>query len=200
MHGTMHVVRCLKCAWRAKRSDFQSVLQKLNPDYLKDFLPTAIAPDGDVDLPDSKIKDFRPPTCPECSHEIVLPDVIFFGDNLPVARRLSIDEKIDSAEGLLILGSTISVQSAFRIVKRMYDRKRFIGIVSIGSTNIDHLASLRISQSTCSAVLREMDELFKSNLSYEALMDEFWLRPRSESRYIQEQARIPTNIQITDQK
>lgn len=161
MHGSMTTVRCLNCSWKGHRQEFQSILEKLNADYLRDVEPTAIAPDGDVDLPESKYADFQLPSCPECQHDVVLPDVIFFGDNMPESRRLSIDEKVDVAEGLLILGSTISVQSAFRIVKRMFDRKRFIGIVNIGTTCVDHMATVRVAQSKCSDVLTLLNEFFK---------------------------------------
>ena len=42
-------------------------------------------PDGDVELSDEFQKTFRVPPCPRCGG-VLKPNVVFFGDGLPVSR------------------------------------------------------------------------------------------------------------------
>ena len=51
-----------------------------------------LRPDGDVELTDEFQKTFRVPPCPLCGG-ILKPNVVFFGDGLPVSRAARYAER-----------------------------------------------------------------------------------------------------------
>lgn len=48
LHGTGHLVKCLKCPYKISREELQNELISNNPDMESNF--TMIRPDGDVEL------------------------------------------------------------------------------------------------------------------------------------------------------
>ena len=75
------------------------------------------------------------------------PDVVFFGDSLPKERT---DESLAVAKratGILVVGSSLQVMSAFRLVQQA---KELAGaevfIVTIGETRADALADHKVSK------------------------------------------------------
>ena len=73
------------------------------------------------------------------------PDVIFFGENVPRKRTELARQIVDDCCSLLVLGSSLTVFSAYRIVLQASDAKKSICIVNIGDTRADHLATMKIS-------------------------------------------------------
>ncbi len=61
-------------------------------------------------------------------------------------------QRIDEADSLLVVGSSLTVWSGFRFVKRAADKKIPIAIVNIGPTRGDDLAALKI-EAECGAAL-----------------------------------------------
>ena len=57
LHGCTHWVTCLQCQKKMPRNDLQLILERLNPDF--NIHDSEIAPDGDVLLPDEKVKLFK---------------------------------------------------------------------------------------------------------------------------------------------
>ena len=49
LHGSAHRVRCLSCDFTQPRQELQSVMTRANPEFA-DQAPTALRPDGDVEL------------------------------------------------------------------------------------------------------------------------------------------------------
>jgi NAD-dependent SIR2 family protein deacetylase len=64
---------------------------------------------------------------------------------------------VDDADALLVAGSSLTVWSGFRFVRRAADRGIPIAIVNIGPTRGDELASFKI-EAKCGEVLREIAE------------------------------------------
>lgn len=60
--------------------------------------------------------------------------------------------RVDEADALLVVGSSLAVWSGFRFVKRAAERETPIAIVNIGPTRGDDLATLKIEQN-CGDVL-----------------------------------------------
>lgn len=73
------------------------------------------------------------------------PDVIFFGENLPRKRVELARQIVDDSYSLLVLGSSLSVYSAYRIILQAFDAGKPICIVNIGDTRADHLATIKIN-------------------------------------------------------
>jgi NAD-dependent deacetylase sirtuin 4 len=123
LHGTNWTVKCLSCGgWTSPRSEFQQMLRAANPEYVEAVEKAVevggrsgvIRPDGDVDLPKVSIQSltlklaafvkvqffqdlvdsFTVPKCPRCRDGILMPDVVFFGDNVPKPRVDKVKEEL----------------------------------------------------------------------------------------------------------
>lgn len=142
LHGSGYVVKCLTCDYRIDRHEFQTILNTLNPE-LKNA-PDMIRPDGDVEIPQDYIDNFRIPPCPQCDGNLK-PEIVFFGDNVPKDRINRIAEMIYNGDGLLVLGSSLLVFSGYRMVLQTKDLKLPVAIVNIGETRADNLADIKLS-------------------------------------------------------
>ena len=107
--------------------------------------PVMQRPDGDVELQQSSSsRAFQVPSCPTCSTGILKPDVVFFGDNLPKERQEQSIKIASNASGILVVGSSLAVWSAFRLVKAAKDRGTEVAIINVGETRADSLADVRV--------------------------------------------------------
>lgn len=70
--------------------------------------------------------------------------VVFFGENMPVVVKHQSFEHVDNAKALLVVGSSLQVFSAMRLVTRARERKIPIAIVNLGPTRGDELCDLRL--------------------------------------------------------
>jgi NAD-dependent SIR2 family protein deacetylase len=55
--------------------------------------------------------------------------------------------RVEEADALLVAGSSLTVWSGFRFVKRAYERGLPIAIVNIGPTRGDDLATIKVESS-----------------------------------------------------
>jgi NAD-dependent SIR2 family protein deacetylase len=119
----------------------QERLAALNADWRG--AADAIAPDGDADLEAAALAGFVVADCVACGG-VLKPDVVFFGDN--VARPVLDDawRLFDEAELLLVVGSSLTVWSGYRFVRRAAERGLPVAIVNLGPTRGDALATLRL--------------------------------------------------------
>jgi len=60
--------------------------------------------------------------------------------------------RVDEADALLVVGSSLTVWSGFRFAKRASERRIPIAIVNIGPTRADDLATLKVD-ANCGEVL-----------------------------------------------
>ena len=141
LHGALARVRCLGCGAVESRDTTQERLAALNAGWRAGA--AAVAPDGDADLDAAALAGFVVADCGACGG-ILKPDVVFFGDN--VARPV-LDEAwrlFDEAELLLVLGSSLTVWSGYRCVRRAAERNLPVAIVNLGPTRGDALATVRL--------------------------------------------------------
>jgi NAD-dependent SIR2 family protein deacetylase len=143
LHGALSEVKCLTCGEREQRSVLQARLLEQNPGWLS--AAAALAPDGDADLPLELSRSFRVAACRHCGG-VLKPDVVFFGENVarPVVERGYAD--VEAAEALLVVGSSLTVFSGFRFVKRAASRNKPVAIVNLGASRADPLASVRLEE------------------------------------------------------
>ncbi|CAH1393111.1 unnamed protein product [Nezara viridula] len=142
LHGTAFRVKCLNCGMITDRNVFQDTLKKLNDGILIENCVTN--PDGDVDIDENLEKHFTVPDCYNCGG-IIQPDIVFFGGTIPKERHAYVEKIVDNSDSLLVLGTSLSVFSSYRILLRAHERKKSIAIVNIGSTRGEQFASLKIS-------------------------------------------------------
>ncbi|PLC12576.1 NAD-dependent deacetylase [Kocuria flava] len=144
LHGRYSVVRCLQCATRIPRAVLSDVLDELNPgfyDSLSSPEDIEFAPDADAVI--TETAGFRVPDCPVCGG-ILKPDVVFFGENAPRHRVLRALRMVDAAEALLVVGSSLTVNSGRRFVRHAARAGRPVLIVNHGRTRADGSARVKI--------------------------------------------------------
>ena len=95
------------------------------------------------------------PDCAECGG-ILKPDVVFFGENVPAARvercYAAVDALADVGGALLVVGSSLTVMSGFRFVRRAARAGTPVVIVNRGATRGDELATYKV-EAGCSEFL-----------------------------------------------
>jgi NAD-dependent SIR2 family protein deacetylase len=141
LHGRLDVVVCLGCGMRIERSALQATMADENLQWLAEAVS---APDGDADIADAVIESFAAPRCERCGG-LLKPDVVFFGENVPVDRYAQTREALGGADALLVAGSSLMVYSGFRFVRLAHEAGLPIAILNRGRTGADDLAELKIS-------------------------------------------------------
>ncbi|KAJ8890470.1 hypothetical protein PR048_009979 [Dryococelus australis] len=84
------------------------------------------------------------PNCDKCGG-VLKPDIVFFGENVPMTRVELVKEHVRFCDSVLVLGSSLSVFSGYRIVLQAKELNRPIAIVNIGETRGDKLCSFKLS-------------------------------------------------------
>ncbi|WP_110183110.1 NAD-dependent protein deacetylase [Nocardioides solisilvae] len=145
LHGRIADVVCLDCRATSSRSALQERTEAANPGWAARHADVADNPDGDVELDDTE--GFVVPGCTGCGGRLK-PDVVFFGENVPaprVARCYAAVEALAAAGGaLLVAGSSLTVMSGLRFVKRAARDGVPVVIVNRGATRGDPLATLTV--------------------------------------------------------
>jgi NAD-dependent SIR2 family protein deacetylase len=148
LHGRVSEVVCLSCRSTTPRTSLQRQLADLNRGWLERHAAAASRPDGDVDLDDTA--GFVVPAC-GCGGALK-PDVVFFGENVPADRVMRCYEAVDAladTDGvLLVAGSSLTVMSGLRFVKRAAKIGVPVVIVNRGTTRGDEHASYKVDAGT----------------------------------------------------
>ena len=155
LHGTTHRVVCLSCGAESCRAHMQARLAQLNAGWTpQGGADVALQrPDGDVELAQRAVLDFKVPTCEACGG-ILKPAVVFFGDSVPPKVSATAKHWAESADALLVIGSSLSTWSSHRLATIVANRKKPIALVNIGPTRADGQASLKIDSALASEVLQ----------------------------------------------
>ena len=114
-----------------------------NPDLDRDEV-AASNPDGDAELAEAQVARFRLVGCECCGADLLKPDVVFFGENVPRSRVQRCFELVDGSASLLVLGSSLMVMSGLRFVHRAQQARIPVAIVNRGATRADPLADIKI--------------------------------------------------------
>ena len=79
--------------------------------------PAALRPDGDIELQNEEY--YRGMVIPPCDHcgGVLKPQVVFFGANVRREDNARVDAALADADAVLVVGTSLTVWSAFRIVK-----------------------------------------------------------------------------------
>lgn len=104
---------------------------------------------------------FQSPVCPDCQGPLK-PDIVFFGDNVPKARVNLVRGQLTSSDGLLVLGSSLTVFSSYRIILQAKEEQKKIAILNIGPTRADNMVDVKISTKcgdiipmVCNSIVKE---------------------------------------------
>ena len=156
LHGRIADVVCLDCGEITARDAQQERLAALNPGFAERHAAAGVRPDGDVDL--AETAGFVVPGCGGCGG-VLKPDVVFFGENVPperVARCYQAVDALADRDGVLMAaGSSLTVMSGLRFVRRAALAGTPIVILNRGATRGDDLATYRVDTG-CSEFLAEL--------------------------------------------
>jgi NAD-dependent SIR2 family protein deacetylase len=142
LHGSLDRVRCLSCRSLTPRRELARRLEEANPGF--DPVAAGINPDGDADLTDDQVGDFRVVPCTDCGG-ILKPDVVFFGEGVPPLRVEQCRALVREASSLLILGSSLTVMSGLRFVRQAAEADKPVLIVNLAPTRGDRHALTRVA-------------------------------------------------------
>ena len=153
LHGRIEDVVCLGCRATSPRRALHDRLSGLNPGFAESHVVAESRPDGDAELDDTA--GFVVPGCETCGG-ILKPDVVFFGENVPAPRvqrcYAAVDALADQDGALLVAGSSLTVMSGFRFVRRAAKAGTPVVIVNRGATRGDDLATYKL-EAGCSEFL-----------------------------------------------
>lgn len=154
LHGALDQVVCLTCSGRIDRDEVQQYLMQNNP--FLEALTAKPLPDGDTQLEQADFSAVSIPQCNNCGG-ILKPDVVFYGDGVPVERVQSCFEAFDQADALLVVGSSLMVFSGYRFARYAHEKSLPIAAINLGVTRADALLSLKV-EADCGEVLGNLLE------------------------------------------
>jgi NAD-dependent SIR2 family protein deacetylase len=146
LHGTLDRVVCLECRGTSSRWDLEARLHAANADWRGQYLGAdtgATKPDGDYDLDDDSVADFVVVDCATCSGTLK-PDVVFFGENVQPDKVAHCYELVEASDLVLVLGSSLTVASGFRFVRRATKVNVPVAIINQGTTRGDPYAQRKL--------------------------------------------------------
>jgi len=144
LHGTMRRVFCTHCGQVFDRRDLAARVEADNP-WITVPENVALGPDGDV-LPASS-EGFIVPDCSVCAG-MLKPDVVFFGEFVPLEKFREAEQLLRTSDALLVVGSSLVVNSGVRLVERARRRRLPVVIINRGPTRADGTATVKIDAGT----------------------------------------------------
>lgn len=145
LHGSLAKVVCLGCGEHSRREELQSRLELQNKDFLgNEFRMLA---DGDATITNSIASEheFEIAACLNCGG-VLKPDVVFYGENVPVPRVEHCMNELEHAAMLLCIGTSLAVFSGYRFCRAANQANKPIALINQGSTRADDLASMKVNE------------------------------------------------------
>ena len=152
LHGRGDLLRCMQCGKKHDRNEFHKELEIKNSIWLAEAKEgydesTEMRPDGDAVVKEVDYNHVHVPNCPHCKTGFYKPDVVFFGDTVPKHRVALCQSAVEAADGILVVGTSLAVHSAFRHVRAAVSTGIPVAILNVGETRaeaegLDHLLKI----------------------------------------------------------
>jgi NAD-dependent SIR2 family protein deacetylase len=155
IHGSMDRALCLTCGQVFARADLAATIDGLNP-WIDEPGSVQLQPDGDVEITD--VERFVVPGCSVCGG-VLKPDVVFFGEFVPTEKFTESVSIVADADALLVVGSSLTVNSGVRLVDHAARRKHPVVIVNRGATRSDRRAAVKIEGGTTETLVALAERL-----------------------------------------
>ncbi|MEH0147857.1 Sir2 family NAD-dependent protein deacetylase [Corynebacterium sp. Q4381] len=139
LHGDMEQVVCLDCGALHERSLIDAAFHHANPTFFGNVNKRGLTvnPDGDVELDDADVERFRMIGCPVCGSERLKPNVVYFGENVPKARRVLADGWLDESTSVIAVGTSLAVMSGYKFVLDARRQGKPIAVINGGPGRAD---------------------------------------------------------------
>lgn len=141
LHGGGGTMRCLQCGERWTRAETLSWFDTLNPGYAERNADAEIAPDGDALV--GEVESVRVPLCPGCGG-MLRPDVVYFGETVPVPVFEAAASLVERSTALLIAGSSLAVNTGMRLVHKTERQGNPLAVINRGPTAVDRRPALAV--------------------------------------------------------
>jgi NAD-dependent SIR2 family protein deacetylase len=131
LHGENSSVHCIECRYTEPRVETQLRLEwenrhvRLPADETGDAVEVVV------------------PLCPQCGG-LVKPAVVFFGESVPQEKAQKAFEAVDECDALLVVGSSLTVWSGYRLARAARQAGKPLYILNIGPTRADAEATLKV--------------------------------------------------------
>ena len=155
LHGTMDKVRCLTCGQTFARADVATRIAAANP-WLEAISADELNPDGDASP--AAFDDFVTPDCTVCGGTLK-PDIVFFGEFIPVEKFSEASALVKKADALIVAGSSLVVNSGIRLIEQARRRRIPLVVINRGVTKGDTQAAVKIDAGTSEVFLSLQERL-----------------------------------------
>jgi NAD-dependent SIR2 family protein deacetylase len=105
------------------------------------------------------------PDCTVCGG-VLKPDVVFFGEFVPAEKFREAVSVVAEADALLVVGSSLTVNSGVRLLDHATRRKHPVVIVNRGATRSDRRAAVKLDAGTTETLVE-----LAARLSPSAMID-----------------------------
>lgn len=144
LHGAMDRVRCLACGQTFARGAIADRIDAANP-WLGRPESVTVNPDGDAEV--VAVEDFVVPECSVCGG-VLKPEVVFYGEFVPVEKFAEASALVKRAEALVIAGSSLAVNSGVRLLDLARRRRMPVVLINRGPTKGDRKATVKLDAGT----------------------------------------------------
>lgn len=141
LHGNGSVIRCVPEGHRFTRAEVLGWFDVANPGFAEEHADAEINPDGDAEV--RQTDGVRVPVCPACGG-MLRPDVVYFGEHVPLAVFAHAERIVAGAGSLIVAGSSLAVNTGVRLVHRAEQRALPVVVINRGPTQIDRRESVRL--------------------------------------------------------
>eukprot|EP01123_Difflugia_compressa_P000734 TRINITY_DN10850_c0_g1_i1.p1 TRINITY_DN10850_c0_g1~~TRINITY_DN10850_c0_g1_i1.p1 ORF type:complete len:218 (-),score=35.09 TRINITY_DN10850_c0_g1_i1:9-662(-) len=151
LHGTLFETICLGYNAIRDREGFQNELESLNSGWVRKtrLSDSNLRADGDTEmsLSDTIYTNFSLPKC-TCGFTTAMykPNVVLFGENCAPSVKNDTFDIVRKSDGILVIGSSCTVYSVYRLLVEAEKQGTPIAILNIGETRADQMAQLKIQQ------------------------------------------------------
>ncbi|MDU0478825.1 Sir2 family NAD-dependent protein deacetylase [Staphylococcus chromogenes] len=142
LHGSLAKVVCLNCGFLEDRRALDARFAAANPSFSPSYDQDQVNPDGDVALSPADVACFRLVGCLSCGSELLKPDVVYFGEPVPPARKAQAQTMLAEASSVLAVGTSLAVMSGFRLILDARKQGKPVRVINGGPGRADDRADV----------------------------------------------------------
>lgn len=146
LHGNIHGLRCLLCGEQESRPEFQVRLAAENERWVRAIKEgrATMRKDGNVDMCTEVVGEFRVARCARCGGDSMIPTVVFHGGGVDTVDAERAWTMVGASDGLFVVGSTVRLWSAWKLVKRVKEEGGKVVCLNFGETRGDGIWDCKV--------------------------------------------------------